>query len=66
MRAKFIECSDAQANWGSGEDPRKHLVLGEVYVVDDVEVHSMHTLYYINGVPFNSVCFKEIEESGAV
>jgi len=28
---KFIDCSDAQANWGSGANPRQYLSVGEKY-----------------------------------
>ena len=55
----FSECCDAQARWGSGEDPRDYLELGGLYVISDIEVHSYHTLFYLEGfdVGFNSVCF---------
>jgi len=65
MKVKFTECSDAQVRFGSGSDPREHLVVGEIYEVTKKEVHSWHTLYYImvEGVdlPFNSVCFCEVK-----
>ena len=66
--AKIVEfngCSDAQANWGQGQDPRKHLLEGAKYeVVNEVvntEVHSWHTLYWLKGfeMPFNSGCFED-------
>jgi hypothetical protein len=66
MRVKFVECSDAQANWGGYDDPRESLEVGEVYEVEEVEQHSWSTLYRIKGKEFNSVCFTVIEESGAV
>lgn len=62
MKVRFTECSDEQARWGSGSDPREFLKLGEIYTVVDEEEHSWHTLYYLEGFEegFNSVCFEEL------
>lgn len=62
MRVKFIGCSDAQANFGRGADPRKYLKVGKIYNRVKKEIHSWHTLYYLESfdAPFNSVCFKEV------
>lgn len=61
LQVTFNGCSDAQANWGQGEDPRELLKEGETYEVVDKEVHSWHTLFFIevNGeeMGFNSSCF---------
>ena len=40
------------------------LEVGKIYTVEDVEVHSRHTLVYLKefpGVSFNSVVFEEIQ-----
>lgn len=62
MKVKYIGCDDAQANFGSGYDPRNLLVQGQVYELATQEVHSWHTLFYLKGIDgaFNSVCFEEI------
>ena len=60
MKVKFIECLDEQARFGQSDDPRKALTVGHTYDVDDVEVHTWHTLYHIRGGKFNSTCFEEI------
>jgi len=60
MQVKFVECSDSQARFGRSQDPRSELDFGATYDVDEVEVHSFHTLYHINGGKYNSVCFEEI------
>lgn len=56
--------TDAQVNWGSGSDPRKHgLVVGQKYTVIDKEIHSWHTTIKLEGVPnlwFNDSSFREV------
>ena len=60
----FYECSDDQANWASCPDPRKFLVIGGIYKVDRIEVHSRHTQVFLEGINadeergFNSACFR--------
>jgi hypothetical protein len=57
---KFQGASDAQVKFGQTQgDPREVLKAGEWYPVEDMEVHSAHTIYKIKGVEgwFNSVCF---------
>lgn len=58
----FTEADDDQVNWGSNNDPRKILKLGEQYEVEKVEVHSWHTKVWLVGIEgkFNSVHFKTI------
>lgn len=56
----YLGCDDGQARWGQTKDPRKFLKVGKKYTVREVEVHSWHTLYHLDGFPiggFNSVCF---------
>lgn len=63
MKVKFVECSDEQASFCGGEDPREHLKINEIYELENVEVHSWHTRYFIKGFDgmwFNSVCFEEV------
>lgn len=65
MRVRFLGASDEQVKWGGGEDPRKHLVVGEIYEVDRSCVRSWFTLYTLAGFPkygFNSVCFETVAE----
>jgi hypothetical protein len=61
---KFIGASDAQVNWGGGDDPRKYLSVGAQYVVKERDVHRMHTRIYLEDFPnkwFNSVCFADVK-----
>ena len=63
---KFLGCSNAQATYAGGADPRKLLEKGKTYDVVNIIVYDWHTHYYIevNGepIPFNSSCFGEYEE----
>jgi hypothetical protein len=63
MKVKFTGCSDAQVNWGRGEDPRQRLEYDKIYDVEKIEEHSWHTLYYINGVPYNSSTLQVIDDT---
>jgi len=61
----FTEWSQEQVNWGGNDDPKTCLVMGNEYVVDEVEVHSQHTKVRLvghEGLSFNSVHFRVIEE----
>jgi hypothetical protein len=53
--------TDDQMNFGGCEDTRKYLISGDVYK-GRKEVHSWHTKIFINGKPFNSVCFEEMSK----
>ena len=62
---QYIGCSDEQVRWGNNDDPRSYLIVGKEYIVEEVDVHSQHTkikLYNKVGW-FNSVCFKEVNNS---
>jgi hypothetical protein len=48
-----------QMNWGGNDDTRQYLKEGEIYA-GRKEVHSQHTKIFIDGRPFNSVCFEEV------
>ena len=60
----YSGASQIQINWGSCDDPRELLVVGNEYEIADVEVHSWHTKVEIVGIEgqFNSVCFDIIRE----
>ena len=62
MKVKFIGCSDDQHNWGGHTGNYKELIVGNVYTIDKIEVHSWHTKYWLSGIEgsFNSVCFNEV------
>jgi hypothetical protein len=58
------EASDCQVQWGSNDDPRQHLVLGQAYTVSAVDVRSWHTKLSFEECPgkrFNSVNFRPQE-----
>ena len=51
--------------WGGGGENHHILEIGEEYTLEDVEVHSWHTIIYLEEFPnvkFNSVAFEEIEK----
>ena len=57
----YTGCTEAQQGWGSNDSPEeKGLVVGNVYEVDSIEVHTWHTKVTIKDVAgrFNSVCFE--------
>ena len=63
MRMKFKGASDAQAEWGGNEDPRKFMSVGDVVTLVDKEVHDWHTKLIFKEYPgkkFNSVCFDPV------
>lgn len=63
MKVKFLGSSDAQVSFSGHDDPRKYLVIGEIYELERKEVHTWHTEYYLkdfSGLDFNSVCFEEV------
>ena len=59
----YVGASDDQVRWGGNDDPRPVFTEGEVYEVEDTEVHSWHTKIMLRGFPglkFNSVCFNSV------
>ena len=51
--------------WGGGGENHHLLEVGKEYTLEYVEVHSWHTIIYLEEFPnveFNSVAFEEIEE----
>lgn len=61
-KVKFFGCSKEQRQWGNNDDPEGKLIIGNEYIVEDIEVHTWHTKIMLQGVEgqFNSVCFKEV------
>ena len=64
MKVKYIGSSDAQVNLGNCDDPRNVLIEGEVYEVEEEDVHTWHTKLSLIGIDgkFNSTCFDRLEE----
>lgn len=58
---EYLGCSKEQKQWGNNDWPP--CILGHVYVITDVEVHSYHTKVQLKGIQgkFNSVCFKLVD-----
>ena len=56
----YLGCSQMQINWGNNDDPRSYLVVGQEYVIEDINVHRQHTKVKILHKMgwFNSVCFE--------
>lgn len=60
--AKLVQHnSPEQMRWGGHSDTETDLLLGAIYHIE-VEVHSMHTRYYIGDKHYNAVCFADIRE----
>jgi hypothetical protein len=64
ITVKYIGCSQEQINWGSNDDPRNILFVGDKYYVEHVEHHAYHTKIELRGIKgkFNSVCFELVEK----
>jgi hypothetical protein len=63
MKVKYLGATDEQVMWGSNDDPRLYLEIGQIYEVYNKEVHSWHTkliLANYTKLKFNSVSFEEI------
>ena len=58
----YIGTDDYQVNWGANTDPRSILIEGDVYIIEDVDVHSWHTKLTFQGISgkFNSVSFEKL------
>lgn len=56
-KVRYLGCTQDQINWGGNDWPP--CIVGRVYTVTDVEVHSQHTKISLKGMvgKFNSVCF---------
>lgn len=56
-----------QVRWGSNDDPRGVLIVGQVYTVVRREVHSWHTKVWLREFPdlkFNAIHFSAEEGTG--
>jgi hypothetical protein len=66
MRARYFrEATHEQVSWGSCQDPRGVLTVGETYEVENVEEHSWHTKIHLVGYPgrgFNKISFEEVDD----
>ena len=60
-KVKYIGTDDRQVQWGGCDDPRKVLTEGNVYEVEEVEIHSWYTKVYLVGISqgFNSCSFED-------
>jgi len=60
----FTGASDEQVAWGSNDDPRPLLTVGEKYIIESVDVHKWHTKVTLVGIEgrFNDVSFKRYGE----
>lgn len=58
---KYLGCIKEQIAWGNNDDPFM-LNIGDVYIVEHVEIHSQHTKLTLKGISgrFNSVCFDKL------
>lgn len=58
----YIGCTQEQIAWGNNDNPNNILIIGKIYKISEVEIHSQHTKISLEGVvgKFNSVCFDSI------
>ena len=65
-KVRKIRCISNDSDvWGGGGENHYLLEIGKEYTLEDIDVHSWHTIIYIEEFPnieFNSVAFEEIEE----
>lgn len=64
MKVTFNGCDEQQKRFGNNTGNVEQLEVGKSYDVENVEVHSWHTKYYLCGIDgsFNSVCFDKEED----
>ena len=65
--ARFLGASEDQVRWGGCDDPRGLMEQGQIYVVQEEEIHSYHTkliFFAFPGKKFNSVCFEWVSGTG--
>lgn len=65
MKVKYLGASEEQIRWGGNDDPRPLLTLGQVYEVEEKEVHSWHTKIRLVGIvgQFNDSSFEYCEDA---
>lgn len=63
--ARFTGCTQEQHSWCNYTGDYKRLIVGKIYEVERVEVHSWHTKVFLVGIKgsFNSVCFDVVEDT---
>ena len=65
-KPRKIKCVRNDDNvWGGGGENHHLLEVGKEYTLEDIIVHSWHTIVYIEEFPdmeFNSVVFEEIDQ----
>jgi len=60
MRVRYMGVIDEQVKWGGNDDPRKHLVEGNEYIVTKQDIRTWHTKIELEGFPglvFNDTSF---------
>jgi len=59
---EYLGCSKEQIQWGNNDNPYS-LIVGRIYIIENVEVHTWHTKLKLKGIigKFNSVCFKLVD-----
>jgi len=61
-----LECvNNEDNNWGSCDPVSENLIIGEIYTIDDVRIHSWHTKIWFKekpGLVFNSAHFEKVEK----
>jgi len=64
MKVVFTGCTEHQKRFGNNTGDTDKLEVGKVYEVKEIEVHSWHTKYYLEGLEgsFNSVCFNQFTD----
>lgn len=64
MRVRYLGCTDDQVTYGGHDDPRRVLIVGEVYRVKSRTLRDWSTSVRLVGIQgqFNSVCFEDVAE----
>ena len=65
MKLKCTNISESVSNWGRGESAKEFLKVGNIYTLNDEEVHSWHTIVELKELPghwFNDAHFEYIGE----
>lgn len=65
---RYVGATQDQVNWGSNDDPRPLLTIGETYAIEKISVHSWHTKISLQGFPgllFNDASFEYIKKDAA-
>jgi len=59
-KVEYLGCIPEQVKWGNNDWPP--CIIGNVYEVSSVRIHSQHTKIQLKGIvgQFNSVCFNVI------